>query len=543
MGMLVGSSLPMSGSFDFIIVGAGSAGCVLAARLSEEPSVRVLLLEAGTAREPLASRIPAAFSRLFRSPHDWALYSEPEHALGQRRLYVPRGKMLGGSSAMNAMIYVRGNPLDYDRWAALGAAGWSYADVLPYFVRAEDQARGASPVHGVGGPLRVEDLICVNPLSSAFVAACEEVGISRNADFNSGSQDGAGFYQVTQKSGRRWSAANAYLFPVLDRPNLSIKRGVFAARIALEKGRARGIEYIEAGQRKVSYADRDVVLAAGAIGSPQLLLLSGIGPADELARHGIAVQAALGGVGRNLQDHPFAGIAYQCKQPISLLNAETIGALVRYVFARSGPLTSNVAEAGAFVRSSPGLEAPDIQFHFAPVFFLEHGFRRPKGHGFSVGPTLVSPTSRGTLRLRSSDPAAPPILTVNALSQPTEMTALVAGLRLARDIAHAAPFDPFRGAEVFPGDGATSDADLEAHVRATAELLYHPCGTCKMGSDQLSVVDHQLRVRGVGALRIADASVMPVITRGNTNAPTIMIAERLAALLGASVKTGESGAG
>jgi choline dehydrogenase len=285
------------------------------------------------------------------------------------------------------------------------------------------------------------------------------------------------------------------------------------------------------------------VIAAGAIGSPQLLLLSGIGPPEELARHGIDVTVEAKGVGQNLQDHPFAGISYQCKQPVSLLNAETLGALIQYVFARSGPLTSNVAEAGAFVRSKPELPAPDIQFHFAPVFFLEHGFVRPKGHGFSIGPTLVAPTSRGSVRLRSSDPTAPPLITSNALSQTSERIALVAGLRLAREIGRAAAFDPYRGAEVWPGDGTASDADLDAHVRTTAELLYHPCGTCKMGNDELAVVDSELRVRGVENLRVADASVMPVIVRGNTNAPTIMIAERLAALLGSSVETGEGRTG
>jgi choline dehydrogenase len=533
----------MAGSFDFIIVGAGSAGCVLARRLTEDPRARVLLLEAGVAKQPLASRVPAAFSKLFRTKHDWAFFTGPEPALDGRRLYVPRGKMLGGSSAMNAMIYMRGNPADYDHWASLGAVGWSYADVLSFFMRAEDQARGPSELHGVGGPLRVEDLVCVNPLSTAFVHACEQVGIPRNADFNGARQDGAGFYQVTQKSGRRWSAADGYLFPASGRPNLSIKRGVHVARVVLEGSRARGVEYIEAGERRTARADREVVLAAGAIGSPQLLLLSGVGPPDELARHDIGVAVKLEGVGQNLHDHPFAGVAFECKQAVSLLNAETLGALVQYVFARNGPLTSNVAEAGAFVRSKPELDAPDLQFHFAPVFFLEHGFRKPKGHGFSIGPTLVSPTSRGQLRLRSSDPSAPPIITVNALSQPNEVEALVAGLRLARRIAAAPAFDPYRGAEVSPGDSTATDQDLVSHLRATAELLYHPCGTCKMGNDDLAVVDSELRVRGVDGLRVADASVMPAIPRGNTNAPTIMIAERMAELLGGSVKTGESRAG
>jgi choline dehydrogenase len=521
----------MSNAFDFVIVGAGSAGCVLASRLTENANTRVLLLEAGTAREPLASRVPAAFSKLFKTRHDWAFVSEPEPALGGRRLYIPRGKLLGGSSAMNAMIYIRGNPLDYDHWASLGAAGWSYADVLPHFKRAEDQVRGPNAAHGAGGPLRVDDLVCHNPLSTAFVAACEQIGVPRNDDFNSGTQEGAGFYQVTQKSGRRWSAANAYLFPALRRPNLVVLRGVHAARIVFDGHRARGIEYIEKGRRKTAEADREVLLAAGAIGSPQLLLLSGIGPTEELSRHGIPVVARLDGVGENLQDHPFAGVAYQCKEPISLLNAEGPGALFQYVFGRRGPLTSNVAEAGAFVRSSSGLEAPDIQFHFAPAFYLEHGFMKPPGHGFSIGPTLVAPSSRGRVRLRSTDPTAPPLIAGNVLSQRSEMTALVAGLRLARRIAAAEAFRPFRGPEYLPGESAKTDDDLMAHVRATAELLYHPCGTCKMGTDDLAVVDTELRVRGVTGLRVADASVMPVITRGNTNAPTIMIAERMATLL------------
>jgi choline dehydrogenase-like flavoprotein len=519
--------------FDFVIVGAGSAGCVLAGRLSENPNTRVLLLEAGTARRPFASRVPAAFSKLFKTRHDWAYFTEPEPALGGRRLYVPRGKLVGGSSAMNAMIYIRGNPLDFDAWAAGGADGWSYADVLPFFERAEDQARGKLPGHGVGGPLRVEDLVCKNPLSFAFVEACGEVGIAANDDFNGGSQDGAGFYQVTQKRGSRWSAADGWLFPVLGRPNLVAVRGAHATRVVFEKGRASGVEYALGGQRAVARAAREVILAAGAIGSPQLLLLSGVGPADDLARHGIAVVADVPGVGQNLMDHPIAGVAYACKEPISLLNAEGLGALARYVLSKNGPLTSNVAEAGAFVRSSPGLAAPDLQYHFAPAFFVEHGFVKPPGHGFSVGPALVTPLSRGRLTLRSPDPFAPPRIEGRHMSEGADMKVMVEGLKLARRILGARAFDRYRGAEFLPGAQATSDADLEAHVRATAELLYHPAGTCKMGKDAMSVVDPTLRVRQVEGLRVADTSVMPVVTRGNTNASTLMIAERLAAWLSA----------
>jgi choline dehydrogenase len=522
-----------STEFDFVIVGAGSAGCVLAAKLSENAKTRVLLLEAGTAERPFASRVPAAFSKLFKTRHDWAYFTEPEPELGGRRLYVPRGKLVGGSSAMNAMIYIRGNALDYDEWAAGGADGWSYAEVLPFFEKAEDQARGKLPGHGVGGPLRVEDLVCKNPLSSAFVDACAEVGIAKNDDFNGRTQDGAGFYQVTQKGGCRWSAADAWLFPALGRANLSAFRGAHATRILFDKGRATAVEYVRGGQKSVARAGREVILAAGAIGSPQLLLLSGVGPADDLGRLRIPVVADLPGVGRNLMDHPIAGVAYACKEPISLLNAEGLGALARYLFSKNGPLTSNVAEAGAFVRSTPDLPAPDLQYHFAPAFFVEHGFVKPPGHGFSLGPALVTPKSRGHLALASTDPFAPPRIVGRHMSEGADMKAMVEGLKLARRILGAAAFDRYRGAEFLPGAQAKTDSDLEAHVRATAELLYHPAGTCRMGKDAMSVVDPMLRVQKVEGLRIADTSVMPVVTRGNTNAPTLMIAERLAAWIGA----------
>jgi choline dehydrogenase len=520
--------------YDYIIVGAGSAGCTLAGRLSEDPSIRVLLLEAGTAKEPLLSRIPAGFSKLFRSRHDWAYETEPEPECAGRRLFLPRGKMLGGSSAINAMIYIRGNPLDYDGWAASGARGWAYADVLPFFCKAEDQARGAMAGHGVGGPLRVEDLRTVNPMSHAFVAACNELGIPKNDDFNSGVQDGAGLYQVTQRGGRRWSAANAYLFPALGRANLVVRRGVLATRVVVEKSRAHAVEYVEGGRKKAATARREIVVAGGAFGSPQLLQLSGIGPADELATLGIDVITKLDGVGQNLQDHPVSGVLFDCKLPISLIKGESVAGLLEYVARRTGPLSSNIAEAGAFVRSAPSLPAPDIQFHFGPAYHLDHGFVRPPGHGFTLGPTLVTPSSRGRIMIRSSDPAAPPRIYGNVLSHPAEVKALVAGLKLARDIARARAFDSYRGAEFMPGEATKTDAQLEAYVRAKVELLYHPCATCKMGEDELSVVDSELRVRGVAGLRVADASIMPTVIRGNTNAPTIMIAERCAAFMKAA---------
>jgi choline dehydrogenase len=433
---------------------------------------------------------------------------------------------------MNAMIYMRGNPLDYDDWAKGGADGWSFADVLPFFLRAEDQARGAGPRHATGGPLRVEDLSCVNPMSAAFVEACVEVGILRNADFNGAAQDGAGVYQVTQKGGRRWSAANAYLFPAMERKNLEVRREAHVLSVSFEGRRAVGIELVERGEKKQARAEREIVLAAGAIGSPQLLLLSGVGPPRDLSRLGIAVTYPLEGVGKNLQDHPFCGVAFVGKEPISLLNAERPVALLRYLLGRRGPLTSNVAEAGAFVRSAPELRAPDLQYHFAPTIYVDHGFNRPNVHGMSLGPALLTPSSRGAVSLASTDPFAAPRIAGNFVSHPSEMKALVFGVRLAQRIFAAKAFDRFRGAEYLVGGAPLhTDADVEAHVRQTAELLYHPSGTCKIGKDDLAVVDPELRVRGVEGLRVADASVMPVVVRGNTNAPTIMIAERLASWL------------
>jgi choline dehydrogenase-like flavoprotein len=517
--------------YDVIIVGAGAAGCVLSARLTEDPEARVLLLEAGSAREPLAARIPVAYSKLFKSRHDWADHTQPEPALAGRRLYIPHGKLLGGSSAMNAMIYIRGNALDYAGWVEQGAAGWSYAEVLPFFLRAEDQARGPSPEHCVGGPLRVEDPRSINPLSQAFVAACSERGIPRNPDFNGPAQDGAGFYQLTQKGGRRWSAANAYLFPALARKNLSLARGARVSRVCMQGDRASAVEYTSNGRTHTAHTRGEIVLCAGAMGSAQLLLLSGVGPASELARLDIPVKADLPGVGANLQDHPFAGLAVSSTQAVSLRNAESLAAVLQYAFSRSGPLSSNVAEAGAFVRSPAARAAPDIQFHFAPVFFVEHGFVPMRGHGFSIGPTLIAPHSRGRVALGSKDPEAPPLIFGNHLSAPEDLAALRWGLELGRELAAAPAFDAYRGGEQRPGPHVVGAAAIEQYIRATTELLYHPCGTCRMGRDELSVVDPELRVRGIRNLRVADASVMPSITRGNTLAPTIMIAERLAAWL------------
>jgi choline dehydrogenase len=517
--------------YDYIVVGAGTAGCVLAARLSEDPRARVLLLEAGGPHRPLKSLIPAAFSKLFKSSVDWNYATEPEPHLNNRQLYWPRGKLLGGSSCINAMIYIRGNRLDYDHWKSLGNDGWGFDDVLPYFCKSENQQHGASRYHGSGGPLCVSDLRCINPLTRAFIAGAGELGFPQNPDFNGAQQDGAGLYQVTQKNGTRHSAADAYLKPALGRPNLTVLTAAHVTRIRIERNRATGIEYTSSGGAKTAAAAGEVVLAGGAINSPQLLLLSGIGPADELQRAGIAAVHDLPGVGKNLQDHPMVSVGYFCKQPVSLASAESLGNLARYVCLKRGPLTSNVAEAGIFVRTRAGLEVPDLQLIFGPVYYVNHGFDQRKEHCFGFGPTLVNPESRGEISLRSADPLAPPAIRANYLSTEQDLRVIVEGVRLCRRIAHTEAFEPYRGDELLPGAQATTDADLAAFVRGAAQTLYHPVGTCKMGSDETAVVDARLRVRGLERLRVADASIMPRIIAGNTNAPTVMIAEKAADMI------------
>jgi len=527
--------------YDYIVVGAGSAGCVLANRLSEDGGPRILLLEAGGADDKREIHVPAAFSKLFKTPVDWAFESEPEPQLNGRRLYWPRGKMLGGSSSLNAMIYIRGNRHDYDAWEALGNEGWGYADVLPYFMRAEHNERGLSQYHGIDGPLHVADLRYCNPLSHAFVEAGVELGHSRNDDFNGAAQEGVGFYQVTQKKGRRWSAADAYLRPARKRPNLTVHTGAQASRILIEGGRAAGVEYRCDGRMTRAQASREVILCGGAVNSPQLLMLSGIGPADSLRALGIPVVADLAGVGQNLQDHVLTGVAYVCTQPISLTSAERLDNVVEYLLFRRGKLSSNIAEAGGFVSMDPSATAPDLQFHFAPVYFVDHGFTTPEGHGFSLGPTVLRPKSRGRIALKSRDPLSPPAIQPNYLADDADLRLLIEGMRLARRLVESRAFDPYRGVQ-FLGPEDDTDEAITTYLRERTETLYHPVGTCTMGSDALAVVDSRLCVRGVAGLRVADASIMPTLVSGNTNAPTIMIAEKAADMIkadaGATVAAG-----
>jgi choline dehydrogenase-like flavoprotein len=517
---------------DYVIVGAGSAGCTLAARLTEDPSVSVTLVEAGgRGRHPNIS-IPAAFANQFRTKLDWDYNTEPEPHCDGRSLYIPRGKGLGGSSSMNAMLYVRGRPLDYDLWAREGCEGWGWEDVRPYFLKAENNERGASEHHAVGGPLNVADERSPRRLTARFLAAAEAAGIPRVPDYNGPEQDGASPVQVTQRNGARFSAADAYLRPNMKRPNLDVITRATVLGVELSGGRATGVRIRGRGRReRVISAGREVILSAGSIGSPQLLLLSGIGPADHLRSVGVPVNHDLPGVGENLHDHPYVVCIWESSVGESLYGADKPKPMLEWILRRTGPLTSTVAEAFAFVRTRPGLPAPDVQYHFAPAYFADNGFEEFDGHAFTFGPVLVSTKSRGNLRLRSSDPLDKPRILTNTLAEPEDVASLVEGVKLAREVTSKEPLAEATGREIYPGADVADDGDIEAYVRRSVQLLYHPVGTCKMGTGDDAVVDTQLRVRGVDGLRVIDASVMPQIPGGNTNAPTIMIAERAADLI------------
>ena len=518
-------------AYDYVIAGAGSAGCVLAARLTEDPGTRVLLLEAGGPASPKEVRIPAAFSKLYKTSVDWNYSTEPEPCLHNRKLYWPRGKMLGGSSSMNAMIYVRGNAKDYDDWARLGNEGWGFHDVLPYFKKSERRQRGASEYHGANGPLHVAGLRFVNPLTRAFLSAATELGIPASSDFNGPTQDGVGLYQVTQKNGSRHSAADAFLTPALPRKNLTVLTHAHASKILLQNHRAMGIEYLRAGATDTARAEREVILAGGSVNSPQLLLLSGIGPADEIRRAGLRPSHDLPGVGKNLQDHLMVSVGYLCNQPVSMAGAESLPNFLRYLLFKSGPLVSNVAEAGIFCRTQTSLTQPDLQLLFGPAYYVNHGLTPRKDHCFGFGPTLLTPESRGSISLKSASPLDPPAIRPNYLSTAADLRVIVEGVKLSRRLAHASPFEPYRGSELHPGSSVQTDDEIADFIRAEAQTLYHPVGTCKMGTDSMAVVDPTLRVHGIEGLRVADASVMPRIPSGNTNAPTIMIAEKAADMI------------
>ena len=514
----------MSDGYDYVIVGAGSAGCVLAARLSEDPAVRVALLEAGSEdTEPLI-RIPAAFPALFKSDLDWDLLGEQEPGLEHRRLYLPRGRMLGGCSSINAMIYIRGNRADYDGWAEAGCEGWGYDDVLPYFKRSEDNERGEDAYHGAGGPMAVSESRSMHPLVDVMLEAARQAGHEHNPDFNGARQEGVGRFQLTQRDGLRCSTADAFLRQAEERPNLAVLTRALALRILFEGDRAVGVEISRDGKVEQVRAEREVLLAAGAYQSPVLLMLSGIGPEDQLAPLGIELREQLP-VGLGLQDHCMAQVNYLTDEP-SLFMATTPENFALLEAEGRGPLSSNIPEAAGFFRARSGVPAPDIEFHFAPSLFFDEGLTAPADHGYCFGPVVISPTSRGRVMLRSPLPDSKPRVLCNFLTTDEDRQSMLAGLRLALEIAAQAPLQSVER-EPFSVPSSDSDRDLMAFAQRAGQSVYHPTSTCAMGS----VVDHRLHVYGFEGLRVVDASVMPQITRGNTNAPTIMIAERAADLI------------
>jgi choline dehydrogenase len=518
--------------FDYVIIGAGSAGCALANRLSANGKHSVLLLEAGPKDSNIWIHVPIGYAKLFKEKTvNWMYQTEPEPGLCGRQVFQPRGKVLGGSSSINGLLYVRGQHEDYDRWRQRGNVGWGYDDVLPYFKKAENQQRGADDYHGAGGPLSVLDWRHEDPLSEAFVKAAVETGIPFNADFNGKTQEGAGFFQTTTQRGRRASSAYSYLRPAMARGNLHVETSALAQRILFEGRRAKAVEYRQNGKARTARARKEVLVVSGAYNSPQLLQLSGVGPADLLKTHGIEVVLDAQGVGNDLQDHMQVRIVTRCAQKVTLndtVNHPVKRAMagVRYALSRSGPLTIAAGTSGAFFKTNPRLASPDIQIHFIPFSTDKMGEKLHPFSGFTASVCQLRPESRGSLKIRSADPAAPPEIRINYLATETDRAAFIDGMRILRKILAAPALKAYCHEEVYPGEKVESDEDLLDFCRKTGSTVYHPTSTCRMGSDPLAVVDQRLRVRGIEGLRVVDASVMPDLMSGNTNAPTIMIAEK-----------------
>jgi len=523
--------------FDFIIVGAGSAGCVLADRLSASGKHRVLLLEAGGEDKYFWIHIPLGYGKLFTDPRvNWMYQTAPEPELNNRRVAQPRGKVLGGSSSINGLLYIRGQRQDFDHWRQLGNVGWSFEDVLPYFKKSEDQQRGQSDLHGAGGPLSVQDQVEPHEVCDAFIKACQETGIPRNDDFNGASQEGAGYFQATMRKGRRWSTAKAYLKPARSRQNLTVVTRALTKRVLFEGNAASGVEYRHQGRDVVARARGEVVLSAGAFGSPQILQLSGIGPGALLREHGIAVLRDRPSVGTDLQDHLQARMLYRVSRPVTLNDVvnrfdRKIAAGLRYFLFRKGPMAVSAGYAGGFFRTDPRLETPDVQAHL-----LLFSADRPGGNlhpwpGMTASICQLRPESRGWVRIKSADPAEAPEIRLNYLATDGDKRTMVEGLKLLRRIMAAPALKPYVAEERDPGPGVADDAGLLGFIRARGTTIFHPTTSCRMGIDQAAVVDPQLRVNGVGRLRVVDASIMPTVVSGNTNAATIMIGEKAADLI------------
>jgi choline dehydrogenase len=525
--------------FDFIIIGAGSAGATLAARLTENNQFSVCLIEAGGKDKSPFIHIPFGLAFLSRMTNlGWEYDTEPQSQLNNRKLFWPRGKVLGGSSSLNAMCYIRGVPEDYDRWSDMGAKGWDWKTVLPYFKKSEKQQHGESEIHGADGYLSVSDLCHTNPLSDSFVEAAEEIGLSKVTDFNSADREGLGFYQVTQENGQRCSTAKGYLTPALTRSNLTVLTKALVEKIQINDGVATGVKLQLEGHSIELTANKEVLLCAGAINSPQVLMLSGIGPKEHLTEKGIELKADLPGVGQNLQDHLDTIVQHRCKNrnsySISLaLIPRYVKNAFNYMFNRKGIFTSNVAEAGGFDKTQSAADIPDIQYHFLPAILLNHGRATAFGYGYGVHVCGLYPKSRGEIKLRSNKPNDPAMIDPHYLEHPDDQKVMIDGVRRARKILAAPSFSQYQSWEVGPGPEAQSDEQILAFIRKKSETIYHPVGTCKMGDicDVMTVVDSELQVKGVKGLRVVDASVMPTLVGGNTNAPTIMIAERCADLI------------